>query len=314
MPDPQRSVEESSMDAVARSGKLQPSLSVHALLTGGPPLVLISIFALVLTPHTDILWSAESTAAITSRIDANRLAEQVVENELKAQVEDKSLWKYREILQRDGKARIMEVVQTNDGEIGRLIAVNGEPLSAQQRQAENQRIEKLVSKRAQLQENQKNRNEDAAKEKKLLQMLPEAFRYEYADGQDGYVKLRFRPNPRFHPNDHEAEVFHHMEGVMWVDISQKRLAGLEGRLTSEVKFGGGLLGHLDKGGTFSVKQRDIGTGHWRMTSLDIQMNGRALLWKTIAVREKENDSDFQEIPRNTTLEGAAKLLEQDTVS
>jgi hypothetical protein len=36
----------------------------------------------------------------------------------------------------------------------------------------------------------------------------------------------------------------------------------------EVKFGGGLLGHLDKGGTFDAKQEPITKGYWEMTGLD----------------------------------------------
>ncbi len=49
-----------------------------------------------------------------------------------------------------------------------------------------------------------------------------------------------------------------MAGVMLINNRNKRLAELSGKLISEVKFGGGILGHLDKGGTFEVKQGDGG--------------------------------------------------------
>ena len=52
-----------------------------------------------------------------------------------------------------------------------------------------------------------------------------------------------------------------MEGKMSIDSREKRLEGIEGILTSEVKFGDGLLGHLDKGGTFSVRLQNTGSGH-----------------------------------------------------
>jgi hypothetical protein len=77
-----------------------------------------------------------------------------------------------------------------------------------------------------------------------------------------------------------AEDFRH------VDANQKRLAEISGKLMSEVKSGGGVLGHLDRGGTFLVKQQDLGSGHWEITMLDVQMIGKALFFKTIDVAEK----------------------------
>ena len=38
-----------------------------------------------------------------------------------------------------------------------------------------------------------------------------------------------------------------MEGEMTVDTKQEGLATINGHLMEDVKFGGGLLGHLDKG-------------------------------------------------------------------
>ena len=54
------------------------------------------------------------------------------------------------------------------------------------------------------------------------------------DGVAGsLVRLKFVPNPQFHPSGHSEQVFHHMEGTLLLDPSQKRLAAIDGRLTSE---------------------------------------------------------------------------------
>jgi hypothetical protein len=103
-----------------------------------------------------------------------------------------------------------------------------------------------------------------------------------------------------------------MEGDLLVDSRQNRLAEISGQLTSEVRFFGGLLGHLDKGGTFLVRQQDIGSGHWELTSMDIEMNGKALFFKTIAVREREVYSNFRQVPDGTTLQQALAYLQRDT--
>jgi hypothetical protein len=105
-----------------------------------------------------------------------------------------------------------------------------------------------------------------------------------------------------------------MEGTMLVDGNAKRLIEIDGRLTSKVKFAGGLLGHLDEGGTFRVQQRDVGAGHWDMVLLDVHMDGKALFFKTISVREKETYSDFHEVPANLTLRQAAQALKEDATA
>jgi hypothetical protein len=247
-------------------------------------------------------------SAVKSTISANQLAAEVVQNELRAQTDDRSLWKYRESSQEDGTTKLFEVVDTRQGEIRRLLEINGKPLSAQQRLAEDARIRNLIENPQQFQQKQNARRHDADQEQGLLKMLPAAFLYHYDGTRGNLVGLRFTPNPNFSPTGREGQVFHHMEGTLWVDPQQKRLEEIDGRLTSEVKFWYGLLGHLDKGGTFSVKQKDMGGGHWEMTLLNVQMNGKALFFKTIAVREKEVYSDFEPLPENTSLRRAAEIL------
>jgi hypothetical protein len=60
-----------------------------------------------------------------------------------------------------------------------------------------------------------------------------------------------------------------------------RVAEVVGRLTHEVKFGGGLLGHLDSGGDFDVKQAEVAPGFWELTVLNVHMKGKALFFRTI---------------------------------
>jgi hypothetical protein len=79
---------------------------------------------------------------------------------------------------------------------------------------------------------------------------------------------------------------------------------------NDVKFAGGLLGHLEKGGQFSVKRAEIAPGVWELTDLAVSMRGKALLFKTISVQQKELHSEFQRVPNNLTLSEAAGLLLQ----
>jgi hypothetical protein len=240
------------------------------------------------------------------------LMQEVVENALRAKDKDQTHWAYREIVRKDGKEETREVVQTNAGSIDRLIALNHQPLSSEQQGREDTRIQTLLGDPSEIRKERQKQREDSAKQSRMFANFPQAFRYAYAGQEGGLVKLKFEPNPRFVPSSRQEEVFHHLEGVMWVDPDQKQLTRIDGRLTSEVKFAGGLLGHLDKGGVFSVRFKQLDSGQWVMAALDVEMNGRALFFKTISVQEEREFDDYRRLPDNLSLRQAAELLAKDT--
>jgi hypothetical protein len=232
---------------------------------------------------------------------------ETMNHEIAAQAKDQSLWCYRKLQEKDGKQETYAVCQAKGAEIARLVEVNGKELDEKQREAENQRIENLVKNKRELAREARRQHEDAKHAEDLMKLISNAFLFRWESRNNDQVTLKFTPNPEFRPSGHEAEVYHHMEGTLTLDVQQKRLAELSGRLVSAVKFGGGLLGHLDKGGTFLVKQQAVAPGCWQVTTLDVRMNGRALFFKTIAVRQKEMNSQFRPVPASTTIEQLAEM-------
>ena len=258
--------------------------------------------------------SAQVPLSISSpRIEIpDALVREVIHNEVEAQSRDQSLWCYREQQQEDAKpAKTLQVCQTKDGELERLVALDGRELTSLQAQAEDDRIQRVVSHPEQLRAKQKKEREDGEQARNLLATLPDAFLFQCDHKSGSLVTLRFRPNPAFRPSTRSAQVFHHMEGTLVVDAEQKRLVEINGRLTSEVKFLGGLLGHLDKDGTFCVKQQHVGEGHWDLRSMSVQMNGKALFFKTITVLETKSILDYQPLPPGATLQQTADFLRLD---
>jgi hypothetical protein len=244
--------------------------------------------------------------------DPQQLVAKVVQNEVAALQGDHSCWEYR-VLQLDhGRKELRAVAETREGTVDRLLAVDSRPVDAQQRQAEDRRIRMFLSHPEQIRDDTAKRRKDEATSLGLMKMLPQAFLYKRTGDQGGLVVLAFTPNPSFRPATRQATVFHHMQGTMWIDSRALRLARLDGKLTSSVKFGGGMLGYLNPGGTFSVKQADVGKGHWDSIALDVNMSGKALFFKTIGVREARAYSDYREISPSTTLRQAAADLSHDS--
>jgi hypothetical protein len=246
-------------------------------------------------------------------ISANDLARAVVANELRAQDENHSRWMYRVDREEQGKKKAKEVVQTGQGSLDRLVAVDGHPLNAGEQQDERERIKNLIRNPAEQQRLEQTKKKDAEQCKAFFKMIPDALTFSYA-GRDGeLIKLSYRPNPSFQPPSREARVFHAMEGEMWVHGTQRRLVRIQGQLVADVKFAGGLLGHLQKGGHFHVEQRELLPGQWDLTFMEVDMKGKALFFKTIAVQEKEYRSDFQTIPGGLTLVEAADMLTKQVI-
>jgi hypothetical protein len=269
--------------------------------------LMLGLFAVSATPQAKHTSSASSSATSSN---LNALVRDILQNELRAQADDHSLWCYRKLTDKDGKQQLFAACQTKTLEIDRLMAVNGKPLTEQQWNQENQRIDRLLNNRSQLNKEKQQQREDGEQATHLLRMVPDAFLFQQESSEANRITLHFTPNPAFRASGSSEMVFHHMEGTLTLDVKQKRLVEISGRLNSEVKFAGGLLGHLDKGGTFYVKQQEVGPGCWEMTRMDVQMNGKALFFKTISVRTREIDTDFYAVPAAASIQQVAALTNE----
>ena len=246
--------------------------------------------------------------ATAARPDAKTLVKQMVENEVKAENDDSTHWRFSRTNVKSGVSKTYDVIETKKGEVERLVAVNGHPLNAEQQRQEQERMQKFLSDSDEQAQRRESASKDYQKEQDLMKMLPTALLYTYAGRQGDLVKFNFKPNPSFHATNRQAEVFHHMAGILIIDTKTNRLAEFRGHLTSSVKFGYGILGYLDGGGTFDVKQNNVADKHWDLTLLETNITGKELFFKSIAVREKITEGNYQRVSDDLTLEQAANLL------
>ncbi len=269
---------------------------------------LASYVILLLPAWGTRLAFAASPPAAAPAVNPQQLLRAVVGSELRATEKDHSHWMYRDLDVEPGKNVVQECVETNGGQLCRVLERDGQQLTPAQQAQEETHIQQLVNNPLQQNRKQKQYQEDERKAAELVNMLPHGFLYQY-DGEHGdYTRLRFQPNPDFSPPSREATVFHCMAGTMLIDRSQRRLAGMRGTLIRNVDFGWGLLGHLVKGGTFEVRRQDVGGGHWVTTLLDVHIHGRALFFKTINAEQHQADQDFKRVPDHLTLAQGASML------
>ena len=257
---------------------------------------------------------AEATAQTPAQAPA-QLVRRVINHEVQAEEQDHSHWMFRtQETQSGGPTKTEEVIETPEGWVRRLLAINGRPLTPQERAKDDASLHKLLSDPDAQRKNLESTRNDVQQAQQLMKMLPDAFLYTYAGRKGSIVQLNFRPNPNFHPRSRQATVFHDMVGSLSLDLKNQRLARIQGHLNQEVKFAAGLLGHLDKGGRFDVKQTEIAPGYWDVTYINVQMNGKALFFKTIAVREKDIRAAYRRVSDQLTLAQGANLLKKESNS
>jgi hypothetical protein len=249
----------------------------------------------------------------TENISASDLVKSVIYNELHPANTVDVHWKYQLTKEVNGRQETRAVVETKSGSLDRLLSVAGKPLTGAQESDEAGRILKFSHSPDEQRKAGQSRRKDADQCNTILKMIPDAFIFEYAGESGTVAKLSFKANPKFVPPSREGKVLQQMAGEMWVDARQKRLIGINGRLVNEVKFGGGLLGHLEKGGEFSVKRAEIAPSDWEMTELTVNMQGKALLFKSICVQQKELHTNFEQMPDDLSLADAANVLLRQTV-
>jgi hypothetical protein len=273
-----------------------------------------SFAALFLAAFTAAAQVPQSGLALNSAT----LVREVVYNELHDH-DAHGYWRYWVERHAGASTEVVEQVETPDGPLSRKQKTNGRPLPAAAREDEDHRIERLLSSPSEQAEHRRSYAEDEHRIARILALLPDAFVYEPAQlqtlGDTTCYHLVFHPNPSYPAHSIESRIFHAMFGELWVSQKSKRLVRLDGKLQENVDFGFGILGRLYKDGWFRLERTHVGlgpagTGDWKTQRLEVHMQGRAMLFKTIARETSEVRGGFTPVPAGLSLQQAAALVNQ----
>ncbi len=248
------------------------------------------------------------------------LVRQVVAHEVAANKTDgKHMFRSRKQTPKGSQTHLY--VETNEALAGMLVAVNDQPISAEQRQQEEGHLGWLIDNPDQLRKKHAREKEDAERTVRVVKALPDAFRYEYIPIESGdselgkagdqMVRMKFIPNPAYSPPSRVEQVLGGMQGYLIIDVTARRLARIDGTLFRDISFGWGIVGRLDKGGHFLVQQGDVGDGSWEITAIHLKMTGKILMFKGFNYISDETFSDFQRVPADLTFAKGVDLLKTE---
>lgn len=249
------------------------------------------------------------------------LVRKTVQNELKASEIHSRPHMFLSVKETAHGSQTKLYCETRDAMAGMLLANNGKPLTAEERLAEESRLDQLSKDPEALRKKRQREKDDEDRISRIVRAMPDAFLYEYDRSESGepgsgkpgdkLVGLKFRPNPRYNPPTRTEQVLEGMTGYVLIDTNQYRIAKIDGTLSKDVGFGWGILGHLDKGGHFLVEQSDVGDGTWDIRKMSLAFTGKILLFKRLDIKSTEVFSDFRQVPDGLSFARGVELLKKE---
>jgi hypothetical protein len=238
---------------------------------------------------------------------AKELIKQACYNELQHR-DTKTLWSYTAERHVNNHIFLEQIIETVDGQVRHLLAVDGHPPTAAQIKEENDQHQELLKNPSGRRVSQKQRDDDNKTMEELLGIIPQAFVFEDQGKEGESERIAFHPNPAFKPKTYEQRILHALDGMVFIDLHEKRIARLSGALGSRVEFGYGLIGHVKQGGTTEITRVHLSPGVWKTSGEKIDLDGRFVMLKTINKHQDETRTGFEPVAPNTTFAQALDAI------
>jgi hypothetical protein len=206
-----------------------------------------------------------------------------------------------------------KVVETNAGKVHMLLAEDGLPLSSQRSAQERGRLAAIVADPASFQRREQTLKSDETHAKQMLSLLPKAFILSNLREQGGELRIDFSPDPSYTPQSMEERVLHGMSGTLLIDAKTLRLHHIDGRLPEDVSIGYGLLATIRAGSSFATTRDPVANTtafEWKTASIDTNINGKAILFKSIAKKQHTERSNYAQVPNDLSVAQAVAIAEQ----
>jgi len=251
------------------------------------------------------VWAGVPASGLAQ--DAKAVIQAAVNAELAASDTDHTRWKYQ---QHEANGDVFTVVETKYGSVKRHVMERGHPASAQTLAADDAYNDRFIHDTALQAKQRRDGQHDDKSARELLTQMPEAFDWKIENEAGDAISMSYQPNPDFNPPTMESRVMSAMSGKLVVSKPAHRIKSFTGRLMEDVTIGWGVLARIHAGSHFDIERREVGAGLWQITETHVHIDGHALFFKTIGQQQDEVNSEFTQVPPDTTLEQAVKMLQQ----
>jgi hypothetical protein len=206
-------------------------------------------------------------------------------------------------------AKTYRVLMIDGSPYNLVTAVNDEPLSTDDKAAEQRKLEKEIQKRQKESGRERQRRiakylKESNRDHEMLQEMVDAFEFHLAgqtqvDGHACWI-LDAEPRPGWEPNDHEGRVLKGMKGQLWIDQATDQWVKVHAEVVRPVSMYG-FLAKVDPGTEFDLEQAPVADGVWLPKAFHVRVNASALGFFSENSTENETYRDYQPMPRASAL-------------
>ena len=199
------------------------------------------------------------------------------------------------------ESKTYEIMELYGEQVQRLIAKDDKPLSGKDAAKEEERIEKLTSKRKN-ESGEERANRQAQEEKQqeknreFVREVADAYECHLAgseilDGRDNWV-IAGEPRPGFQAHLKEAQMLSKFHGRLWIDKNDLQLAKMDVEAIDTVSFGW-VLARIHKGTRLVFEQTRVNGEVWLPQHVSFKFDARVALFKGYNELDEETFRDYK---------------------
>lgn len=274
-------------------------------------------------PLPDLTVDAKGNLSqLQIRAFIRKVAEKDLENDKKQR--DYTYLEREEEHKMDGKGKVKsteshtrEIVMIYDKQVERLIAKNDKPLSTKDAAKEEERIQKIIDKRAH--ESEEERKKRLAKEekdreegRKFETEIADAYSFrlvgiEQLNGRDAYV-VDADPRPGYQPHLKDARFLPKFRFRAWIDKAETQLVKINAECIDTISWGL-FLARLHKGSTVVYETTRVNDEVWLPKHVAAKVDARVALLKNFNMDIDVTYRDYKKFRTDAKIVGVGEVQE-----
>ncbi len=221
--------------------------------------------------------------------------------------EDRSLNSKGEVKSTESKT--YDMMEIYGEPVRKVIAKNDKPLSAKDAQKEDEKIQKLIDKRKnesdgdrdkRLKKEAKDRQEELA----FVREVADAYNFKFVgieklNGRDNYV-IDGDPKPGYQPKDKDAKVLTKTRFRVWIDKQDSQVAKLDAEFIDTFSIGL-FVARLHKGSRVIVENVRVNNEVWLQQHVAVKVDARVALVKDFDLDVDVTDRDYKKFRTDTKI-------------
>ncbi len=207
------------------------------------------------------------------------------------------------------ESKTYDVMEIYGEPVQKMIAKNDKPLSAKDAQKEDEKIQKLIDKRknesdGDREKRLKKEEKDRQEELDFVHEVADAYNLRFVgieklNGRDNYV-IDGDPKPGYQPKGKDSKVLTKTRFRVWIDKEDSQVAKLDAEFIDTFSIGL-FLARLHKGSHFVIETTRVNDEVWLQRHIAVKLDARVALLKNFDYEVDISDRDYKKFRTDTKI-------------